>query len=657
MKFNDTAPKIETPLYVKPGVDKQAVGDLLKNLTTTGEKVYSDYQVGSLRDEINKEVDTYEKGYRAPEEASDAWMKAEGARLGQEEVYNQAQLAGGEVSPAFSTLEKEYQTQLSRFQSARSQGKISEEELVSRINKTTREFVNRNPWMEQELYASAQQHLKNTGVADILKYRTDLQASAQKETRDDYKFMMHNIVNNNVPGGWYPGMPMNEMITNWTAWNKEQIVVKGWKDYDSIIQNKTKKEVTDLLPSMYSNIYAISNDKYRTWANGFSQLGNPGQITAQIAAYKQDGANEVLQMKMRLSELGVSNTPEAKEAIASFEKSLNDGLDSLVGVADGKKAAEILKNRADTQSTMQKIGVMSQVNLAAIDAFKDILPFMRKSLQDRLMTTMGIDKIVDSGSKLFDASFSSTPQVQEMIRSGNAGELFGGILKAGNENPNNPSFMKATKILVDNFNKALPEMKPEEQHAAVNTTLSHIAQNQQMFAAQSPDPGLISGLKPQIDFHMGKYAPGLFSVASESMKTNPGTKVIYDVTPSGGLVVYSNDTNLAKKINAGLVSQVNNALDAWANVNGISREKAAPAFYQEYFSGLVGGEADMIVNDPDIGGSGVNPTPPKPLAGTPTAEPSSHFNVRTVEEAKKAFDEGKMSKKEYDIVAKFFQGK
>lgn len=647
MKFTDQAPKIDTPTYIKPGVDKQAFGNLISGALKTGEKVYTDYQIGSLRDDINKEVKAYEDARIAQQESGPALAAAGGAAMAIDELWQSDSMMGETNIDQVNALEKEYKTNLEKFQAAKNQGRISEEELVARINKTTREFVNRNPWMEQELYSAAQQHLKNTGVADILKYRQDLAQETQKAERDDYKAIRNQLLQAGVPGGWRPGMPMDEMLRNLTQHQKVEYTTQMWKNFDIVSKGLDKEQIKSMLPTLYKDgIYSITNSKNREWAAQLSQLQQPGQIVSAIEIMRQDAANEVMLMRSRLAEAGVLHTDEAKEAVKNFEDGLMNSLKGLESVADGKKAAEILKSRADVIETGQRINVLNTVNKPAWDMMTEMLSAMPESLKQRFVQNFGIDKMVKTGAQLMDKTFATTPEVQSFIKSGTAAELFGGIMQAGNNNPNNPSFVQASKMLVESLNKAYTagELTPTEQHVSINATLAHIAQNGKMFSVHT-DPGLTSGLKPQIDFHMSKYGPGMFQAAQGHMKKNPGVQITYDVTPTGGLVVYSNDPDIAADLNRHFVSQVNNALDAWANVNGVSREKVAPEFYKQYFG-------DILADDPDIGGKGKNPDK---IETDVERTPSRTGNMRSVDDVLKAYNRGAINDAQYKALIDFFQ--
>lgn len=671
MKFTDKAPTIETPTYIKPGVDKKALGDLFSNALKAGETIHTNYQLGSLRDKINTEVKGYEDTNQAYETGMAAGQVAGGQQMAIDALWEGANPSGVDTQTtagAITKLEADYQSNLQKFQAAKEQGKISEEELIARINKTTREFVNRNPWMEQELYQAAQTHLKNTGVADILKYRQDIAKEESKSVRDDYKAIRNQLLQANIPGGWAPGMPMDEMLRNLMFHQKQQYTTDVWKNWGTVSKEFDKQQIQAMLPTLYKDgIYSITNNKNREWANQLSQLQNPGKITEYLEVMRQDAANEVLQMRMRLADAGVAHTDEAKEAIKNFEDGFNNSIAGLTGVADGKKAAEILQNRASFMEAGQRIGVMTQVNKVAWDMTKDMLGALPESLKKRFVLTFGLDRLTSMSSKLFDTTFSATPEVQEFIKGGSASELFGGVLEAANTNPNNPTFSQGTLTLVQNFNKAFVsgQMSPVEIQTSISANLAHIAKNKDMFAVHL-NPELASAVKPQVDTQMGFYGPRMFQAAQGHMKKNPGLQVTYDVTPSGGLVVYSNDPDVSADLNRNFVRQVNNALDAWANVNGISREKAAPEFYQQYFGSI-------LADDPDIGGKGTNPEKPqKKETITPPDVPVVYnnpdktgvqggldtkpgFHVRSLEELDMAFKAGKMKPNEYEIIKKFFQ--
>lgn len=616
MKFTDQLDPIKTPTFIKEGIPNNALADLGKNLLVTGENAYNNYQQGSLRDAVNTNIDEYEENRKGFESG----ILAAGEQQAIDSMFEKA----GDASNAqadvndvnkIGKLQTSFQGHLQKYEAAARQGKISEEELIARINKTTREYVNKNPWMEAELYQSVREHLRNTGVADILKYRQeDAQASAKSE-QDTYNKVRDYLFTNRL--GWEPGMPMPAMLTKMNDHMAFKLRVDVMNDVVSGNKAIDADSVRTMAPEIEKTWIQEGIFDFRSqYADKFKALApDDGKgFIATRALMKAEADDKLNKMKVFLADKNLLGDDLGKSMLKQAEEGYKSTIALIEEAADPKTAAETMRNFADYHYQTKRLQLQKEYDVPAIELANLVGPWLYPSIKDAIIsdTTKGgkLDKAVNLLTGILDGSRTQTKPNVDGVKNGNAATVFDLIVSGARTNPKVQGFRQAITTALGNFNETLSSGKidKDEAHKFSNAVLQSLAKEGEMFRGTPVTPELAGHGQKMIDFTMEKYSLDMFGSAQATMKNRPGVQVKFDVVPGGGLVVRSNSPEVEKAFNEKIVSKINNALDAYAAINGLSREQAAKTFYPNHFGKLLGDKgAEELLKDPDISGSKVAP--------------------------------------------------
>ena len=167
-------------------------------------------------------------------------------------------------------------------------------------------------------------------------------------------------------------------------------------------------------------------------------------------------------------------------------------------------------------------------------------------------------------------------------------------------------------------------------NTAINGILKSVAQNAHKIQGQTVNPEFARQVGIAVDKSMNVTVTNLVTAINEVMDNpaNAGAKSPeLDILPDGSFVIRTGDATADDKFNKYFSALVNNALDSFAAANGMSREKAAPKFYQKYMRNYVPYEDLKMQQDGEL-------------------------NIQTTREAEAALKAGRITQQEYDAIIK-----
>lgn len=178
-QFQPILNPLNTPTYIRPGVEDRATAQLIGDVGAMGIAAYQGYQEASLEKAIKGEVE----GYFAQNQ-----RLTEGMQAGQEaEVLGttvQEMLAKNAPLEDVSAVESSYANKLQLYQDAVRQGRMSASELESRVLQVTREAINRSPGLADVLLKRADRTLQLSGVATYIQSAKSAEQAAIKAQID-----------------------------------------------------------------------------------------------------------------------------------------------------------------------------------------------------------------------------------------------------------------------------------------------------------------------------------------------------------------------------------------------------------------------------------------------------------------------------------------
>lgn len=221
-KFDQQLSDINPKSFISPGVSDTAASDLMKNAVSTGMSTYSAIQTTDMWKNMQGEIEGY--------------LKQKGEAAGREQQFNRdmGDLVTSEDAlweNAGSIPEKTYgartdweevnavqqrMTQtLEKYVSAQKQGRMSPEELHTRLLSEVRKAASNNPLIQDELIQQGQKYLAITGAADWIKQelKDEEKVAKQEEAlyEQDKKFATEFGISMSLP--------------NWRQRSREQAVI------------------------------------------------------------------------------------------------------------------------------------------------------------------------------------------------------------------------------------------------------------------------------------------------------------------------------------------------------------------------------------------------------------------------------------------------
>ena len=614
-----------TPTYVRPGVVDQSSGvmaNTVANLIPGAIEGYENYKVGKwIKDEVNPLITQVENTMQDKERNVELGYDAEviesnwNDMMGSDQSIEQYQ---ARMDPVF----KKYDENFARLKAAEEQGKISPEEFQVRYTKSLREAVNRNPWLEQKLYAKSQQHLQAMGVLDEMSsYERNLkdQKDAAASTRKTLESQSYQL-----------SLPVTPEMTN------EQLTAQINTRNEVILRNRKLNEMieynTALPEAFYSDPANFSKASETLTYRGNEIIGgaekqlaeasgNPTATAAVLAATKKQVADEIA----RIEKLTLQS-PTGTKLAASHKQNLETQLAALSDLSLGVDRTKHVQNLQATNQALNDLKIQEAFpNLPVLKAIGPFATTLGFDVQNLAKTDpkaaegllRGLGTMLDYGSQVNPMSAVATgsrggnasieaesrmnmPETQAFVNSGTASDAFTRMADSTR------MFQTAeTRSQVSQFTSGMtaavmaPTADPVESVRTANIALHKII-TQPDFKLMAGDPQFTRDVTRLIDKSVTSTKTDMMKVIADETAANPGFAVEFDVMPNGSFEVRANTPGATKQLQDKFSNQVNNALDAYALSQGMSKAQVAPTFYKAYFG-------DLVANDPDLGAAPATP--------------------------------------------------
>lgn len=625
-KFQPVLGETKTPTYIRPGVVDSSSAKLISGIGSmipSAVEGYGNYKAGQVLDTVDKDLQTYESGLQA--EAENLGIRKEVSNLwdNYEEVDDQQKIG------VVNVLEKNFEANLQKIKAAEQQGLMSTAEVQGRITKITREAIMKNPWLEQEIYGKVQNYLKTSGIADVLKYREDSAADAAKQAQQEYETFRNRALTLNLPVT--PGMPLERIVE---MLGVEQKRLKTLEVAKGVLEQKialSETQVMNLLDSgdFQKGYQTYVDDLQQQYIGMISEAGTATDYSNAVTAIDASVVGELSKLKARLG--GAILTPNGKALYQEKEKELQEVARIAKEAGSGKVAKEWMQARFETKKADRELDLYTRFNVPEIDMKARLLPGMTQSMRDSMFAAGGA-RAEAFAKDFMNVMFPENAGTKEHVKSliGGAGNnLLQDILNK-KETLSASDDSRALDMIVRNTNKAIlsGSIPVKEARTTLNGLLSTVAQNAAAIKAKPISPEFSREVTTAVSTAMGEIVPELFK-SIDTVINNPksakGDKIILDVLPNGAFKVETNNPEANRKFNEKFSNQINNALDSYAVANGMSREKAAPLFYQQYFGELLQGDKDLDALQGATGdlNNTVEPTLPTPPVEPPVANPSA----------------------------------
>lgn len=601
VKATNIAPADVKP-FIAPGVETRqptinagvAQAQMWSELGSQAVEAYKGYQLADLEKEQQKNVDAYMESKKNPSIAAEAQLEAASQRETVDKLWDNFDATIEDVNP----IEREFQKTLLKYKTAAEQGVMSPEELNTRILKTTREAVAKNPGLYPELLARSQRVLELSGIQQVVKLDQAIAESQQKQQQK----MLDNIVQlakeKNIPVQYNPDGSISNI-----GQVKQQIDIVQQQDFAAEQVKRTTTAVTEqqkLQGIQFAKEFGIAgaNGLINEASANAREVFNGAGDYAQKVAYARNLFNAVRQTMGEKTQ-GISHDPAVKEVIDYTEKQLKAIEENLVNFKSGEDAAKYLENSVAMLRHEGFIRVTQQTGIDP-DTLRTVSGFMQGVIGN---------KVIHGNEKLANKLVDTIANMAKGVTGGLGTDV---TAKDHTGKPASTNFIGHSAKQVGNGDVAAV-------HTLNNTilTVSSELANPEKF---TPTPEGTSQKFLFFDSYMQELGKeqnktGLAQIsdtARSAASTNlaeymdltlrdmdkqikaaeaSGVKVVWNALPDGRISVETSDPRLTQLLTQNYVSRVNWGLGAFANLQGVDKKQAASTFYPNYreYFGLAAG--------------------------------------------------------------------
>lgn len=389
-----TTPRAPDPrfaLFERQGVvDKTGIGEELTNqmnyqlgsdaVNTAAQvtkDVYTGLQIAGLEKDlkeqaINPFLNSLETGIHpdAADEVAQSKLNIEGMQAQNEGIFAQfGKRPGAEVVNDLNASESGIVKEGQKLNAALKQGRMTQQEFELRLRKVTREAINRNPGLTQQLLQHAQLVESQSGIRLIADPKVQLDKAQAKQDAEETKLF---IAQAKAAGVYVDPTKMND--PNHRTFVNAQVEsrlrdignydeVKRMHNAGEIAEQYTQREREQLVPSVVRGAYASAVDT-------FTQLA--GEATS---GNEVDKKNAVANMRMHM-EVALQNLDEElatqkilpsvrKQHVDSYKGMLERTIENIEADVSGKRLSETLANSKSQITSVQEINVLKNNDVAA----------------------------------------------------------------------------------------------------------------------------------------------------------------------------------------------------------------------------------------------------------------------------------------------------
>lgn len=660
--FQPVVSDANAPTYIRTGIVDGSAGvmaNAVGSLIPGAVKGYENYQLSKLRKEQDKNIAALESSWQADKDQQEAQDNIMGQVSQIENVWNSFD-SGVDQIDAVNLMEKKIKSEGERLAAAKAQGRITDSQFLAMNTKLVREAVNRNPWMEAEIYGAAQRHLSAMGITDALTERAKIEKALSDNQEQTMKFYRQAYKDANMLHKFNPNAGEGTWQQDLSAYGERKAKIDGLKDF--LESDRTMNELQLEQALTGGRAWEFHNleteDFEETLIKNLEQQTTPQDYDNAIASARLQKGTRMRQYREKLGTGAL--TERGKAFLADAEKDYDNIINTLVEAGNGKNGAERLGNRLELRKAEQALELRNVVNPEGLDLLSKVMSSLGSSLGSMLRESGDgtIKSLLKKGLSLMDPSNMGSKQQGAAVSSGTPQLIVGSILdhKDGWASRDNQTVV--TTIL-SSTNEAITKgvVNPNEGLKAVNGVLKSVAQNAQKFKGVPVNPEFARQVGAAVNTSMKGTVNNMLSAIKDVMD-NPANKGAkqpeLDVLADGSFTIKTEDPLADDKFNQIFSSVINNALDSYAASVGKSKDKAAPEFYNKYLRIYVAG-------DPDLEALGSkNPSPkgieasgrtqnPLPVTGKRTEEAAKDLNTR-LQKAKADFKNKKIDQSTYDNI-------
>lgn len=490
---------------------------------------------------------------------------------------------GEEIDAQYAYLDgkqAELNTRLEKLQAARSQGALSSFEYDQRAKQITRELVAENPQLTRELIGRLGQNLGLSGIEERIKFDEAMRKEQAASIARQQKDIDNEADKRNIP---------------------RIFASDGTVDYDAmaraIDRNRANKGAFDLLQMQSQSGEILQKEQVKQLVSRGVHYGAVNgaydTVEAQLVALYNDNSVPYAN-KPKLAQTIISNAQaqtrtllspymgetEVKDAVTFFDGRLESLRKALDGFASGEDAKRYFANTRQTMEDQENIALMKKFNVTQYKFVTGMVQNLGPA--DLLRYEDGQRFYKDTVGLVSNILRNSTPLPSNYTRDEKSGESNFGLLFKNYFTEAN----KGTTEHAADFNKAVSNFYSGINSPEVTGNRDEFFKRSEEFINMLRDPMNAKGIaqldansKGLILDNIDTYNKMLASGFATAIRTNPSANIQMTVAGDGSLLV----RGASQDFNTRIINRINAGLEAYASVNGMSKQEAAKEFYQTYY--------------------------------------------------------------------------
>lgn len=574
MKFGPNVTTLTTP-QVSPvitqgvvdqtaAVQTRSIGELLG---LAGD-VYKGKQLADVEKEQEAVIDEYMT--RRSQGVQGLGIEAASLREQVDTLWSSPDTTIEEINP----IERRFRETTAKYQSALAQGAMSPDEFSTRTLKVLREAVNKNPGMLPELAKHANTVLELSGIQGFLKL--DQEMAKQQASAQD-KLLSHYMSEAGKYAIDIPTTPQGAI---------DLPTLKG--RVDKVLGEKQVLNAADRAREFDENDFRKFGTTYAT--------GKINQALEFLAPIINDPKGDVSSIVFQVNNIldsvkrGYVSDPRIgkildKSSVKSTQEFLNNQIDAIKSNIKSFKtkeeAATFLKNTTEMLRNNQYVDYSNIVgNPLYIEGSMKI---MTSPVFSQMIT-----KHPDLANKYFSLGNAMVKGIGSFIPEVYTPESSYAAIKIFEQFANNASDKVASQASIDGLSNAIKTIESDRKQLNSDQEYNFLAEytkalgntaNKDAFRKISEDSRRLAVN------HVEEYSQGVLKTMKSivSNYANNGVKIAFGVLPNGRLEVISDNKQVAFELSARFVDRINDSIDAYENLFGIStKEVAAKLFYNKH---------------------------------------------------------------------------
>lgn len=591
---NLSSPNVGYASYATPGiVDRskgigyqgiaigaQGAGIAATQALQLGQDVKEGFALADLEAAQEDEINNYMESKKNPQIAADATIDAATLERTSQSLWSK--LGDGSSIEDIDAVEKLYKDRISTFKRASEQGVMSPDEFAQRTLAVTREAINRNPHMYNEILAHSKKTLGLSGIEDLIAAEKSEKDSAAKQFQKRIDAAMQISKENNIPHRYTStgefdlayAEGQNALV------QKEKFGAEAISRMVEYQNNSEKLQAADFIRGP-NGIAALNGIINNTTDVLIGMAKSPDNKTDILTLSRQaiDGIKR--QVADRAGPL--MHLPGVKEQIAYFNNNADSIVSNIEKYSSKEDQVKFLENHSKIIRETSYQELSKKVNPESLKVLTQILstagaarliesnPTMMGKIQDTLGNILsGVSNGLGTDYTLRDGSGRNIVSSAIDVLASNASKgdesssnILGQTIETVWSDTKSPKFKGAADKLgfYDSYMKALGNQNNKDGFK----NLSDIARGK---ASEN--------LEEYMQMTLSGFSKDIASMSSK------GTDVKLSMLPDGRLNIQSSnpaDTDLLLK-KYGI--RINEGLRVFSNLTGTNTKQASEALYPQY---------------------------------------------------------------------------